>query len=86
MTKKLTFQVGWYSKTAYEQITAAGGTALTVKGEPFAFPKPKKKFVLREKEPVKKTKGEGKGKPEGEPKAEAAADAKPAEVKPAEAK
>lgn len=86
LTKKLTFQVGWYSKTAYGQIVAAGGSALTAKGEPFAFPKPKKKFVLREKEPAKKTKGEGKGKPEGEPKAEAGTEAKPAETKPAEAK
>ena len=86
LTKKLTFQVGWYSKTAYDQIVAAGGTALTAKGEPFAFPKPKKKFVLREKEPAKKAKGEGKGKPEGGPKAEAADEAKPAEANPAEAK
>lgn len=65
LTKKLTVIAGWYSKTAHEQITAAGGSALNVKNEPFQFPKEKKKFVKRET--AKK------------PKAEAAAeDAKPA--------
>jgi large subunit ribosomal protein L15 len=90
LTKKLTFQVGWYSKSAFEKIVAAGGSALTVKGAPFEFPKPKKKFVLREKEPAKKAKGqpkaETKGEPKGEPKPEAASEAKPAEAGPAEAK
>ncbi len=49
MSKKLTVVAGWYSKSAHEKITAAGGTAQNVKGEAFEFPKPKKKFVKREK-------------------------------------
>ena len=52
--KKLTVSVGWFSKSAFEKITAAGGAAQNAKGETFAFPKPKKKFVPRE--PVKKSK------------------------------
>src|SRR5688572_2475430 len=49
ITKKLTITAGWYSKSAHEKITGAGGSALNLKGEAFAFPKPKKKFVKREK-------------------------------------
>lgn len=48
LTRKLTLQVGWYSKPAHKIIVDAGGTALNVKGETFEFPKPKKKFVKRE--------------------------------------
>src|SRR5205823_3374804 len=48
ISKKLTIVAGWYSKSAHEKITQAGGTAQNLKGEPFEFPKPKKKFVLRE--------------------------------------
>lgn len=48
LTKKLTVTAGWYSKTAHDKITAAGGAAQNLKGEAFAFPKPKKKFVKRE--------------------------------------
>lgn len=48
LTKKLTITAGWYSKSAHEKIAAAGGTAQNLKGEAFAFPKPKKKFVKRE--------------------------------------
>jgi large subunit ribosomal protein L15 len=51
--KKLTFLAGWYSKTAADKITAAGGQVQNAKGEPFAFPKPKKKFVPRAKAPKK---------------------------------
>jgi large subunit ribosomal protein L15 len=70
LTHKLTIQVGWYSKSAFEKITAAGGTALNAKGEPFAFPKPKKKFVKRDdKQGKKAAKAEGAAKPEA-PKAE----------------
>jgi large subunit ribosomal protein L15 len=54
VTKKLTVIAGWYSKSAHEKILAVGGTAQNAKGEAFEFPKPKKKFVLRE--PVKKVK------------------------------
>ena len=47
--KKLTVIAGWYSKSAHEKITQAGGSAQNLKGEAFEFPKPKKKFVPREK-------------------------------------
>ena len=72
ITKKLTVSAGWYSKSAFDKITAAGGTAQNAKGEAFVFPKPKKKFIPRE--PVKKVK---KGDAEGEaPAAAPAAEAK----------
>src|SRR5208337_454243 len=45
LSKKLTVQVGWYSKSAHAKIVAAGGAAQNIKGETFEFPKPKKKFV-----------------------------------------
>ena len=48
ITKKLTVVAGWYSKSAHEKITQAGGAAQNLKGETFAFPKPKKKFIPRE--------------------------------------
>jgi large subunit ribosomal protein L15 len=56
LTKTFTIQAGWYSKSAFQKITAVGGVAQNAKGQPFEFPKPKKKFVLREKEPSKKSK------------------------------
>ena len=71
ISKKLTVVAGWYSKSAVQKLTDAGGTVQNAKGEPFAFPKPKKKFIPRE--PVKKTKGE-----EAAPEAPAAAAAPPA--------
>jgi len=49
LTKKLTVTVAWYSKSAHQKITGAGGAAQNLKGEDFEFPKPKKKFVKREK-------------------------------------
>src|SRR5215213_4773185 len=51
ISKKLTVVAGWYSKSAHEKITQAGGTAQNLKGEAFEFPKPKKKFVKRPKAP-----------------------------------
>src|SRR4051812_36796220 len=39
LTKKLIIVAGKYSKSAYDQITKAGGTAQNLKGEPFEFPK-----------------------------------------------
>jgi len=54
LTKKLTIVAGKYSKTAHEKILAKGGIANNAKGETFAFPKEKKKFVLREKVSNKK--------------------------------
>ena len=49
LTKKLTVSAGWFSKSAHEKITGLGGAAQNLKGETFEFPKPKKKFVPREK-------------------------------------
>ena len=48
ISKKLTVVAGWYSRSAEKKITEAGGVAQNPKGEAFAFPKPKKKFVKRE--------------------------------------
>jgi large subunit ribosomal protein L15 len=79
ISKKLTIVAGWYSKSAHEKITQAGGTAQNVKGETFEFPKPKKKFIPREKEaPV----GGGKKKKGGEEAAPAAEGAPPAAAQP----
>ncbi len=43
-SKKLTIVAGWYSKSALEKITSAGGTAQNAKGEAFKFPKPTPDF------------------------------------------
>lgn len=72
ISKKLTVVAGWYSRSAHQKITEAGGTAKNLKGEAFEFPKPKKKFIPRE--PVKKSKASAESAP-----AEAAA---PAPAKP----
>jgi large subunit ribosomal protein L15 len=88
LTKKLTIQASWYSKSAHAKIAAAGGSAQNLKGEAFEFPKPKKKFIPRE--PVKKkaaAEAAAEAKPAGEakPAAEKApSEAKAAESKPAE--
>lgn len=66
--KKLTVLAGKYSRQAYDKITQAGGTAQNASGEPFEFPKPKKKFVPRD-EPKK-------GKRTADEAAEAPAEAK----------
>lgn len=50
LTKKLTVVAGWYSKSAHAKIVALGGTAQNLKGEAFAFPKVKKKFIPRASE------------------------------------
>jgi len=55
LTKKLTVHAGWFSKTAHGAIIKLGGAALNAAGNPFEFPKVKKKFVLRAK--VKKADG-----------------------------
>jgi large subunit ribosomal protein L15 len=54
--KKLTVVAGWFSKSAHQKILDAGGAVQNLKGEAFAFPKPKKRFVKRD--PVKKVKAE----------------------------
>jgi large subunit ribosomal protein L15 len=82
VSKKLTVVAGKFSRSAYDKITAAGGAAQNLKGEPFEFPKVKKKFVPRE--PVKKAKKTEEAPAEGgEAKAQANPEAKP-EAKPAE--
>jgi large subunit ribosomal protein L15 len=76
-TKKLTISASKFSHGAYDRITAAGGSAQNLKGEPFAFPKEKKKFIPRE--PVKKPKKGQEPAADEAPKAESrAAEAKPA--------
>src|SRR5215208_6942702 len=70
ISKKLTIVAGWYSKSAHEKITKAGGTAQNLKGEAFAFPKEKKKFVPRKDDKKKKKKA---GAAEGAAPAEGAA-------------
>jgi len=81
IAKKLMVVAGWYTKSAHQKISDAGGTAQNAKGEAFAFPKPKKKFIPRE--PVKKSK---KLEEPAEAAAPAKAEAKPAESPAAEAK
>jgi hypothetical protein len=76
LSKRLTVVAGWYSKSAHEKITSAGGTAQNLKGEPFEFPKPKKKFVKREQ--PKKEKGKGGAAAETPAAAEAAPEAETA--------
>ncbi len=71
-SKKLTVVAGWYSKSAHQKISDAGGAPQNAEGHPFEFPKPKKKFVPRE--PVKK-----KVAAAAEAPAEGAAPGKPAE-------
>jgi len=76
LSKKLNVVAGWYSKSAHAKITGAGGTAKTVKGEDFAFPKPKKKFVPREGGSKKKAAAAPEGAaPEGAAPERAAAPA-----------
>lgn len=48
ISKKLNVTAGWYSKSAREKITAAGGAARNVKGEDFRFPKPRPRFEHKE--------------------------------------
>jgi large subunit ribosomal protein L15 len=76
LTKKLTIQAGWYSKSAHERILAAGGAAQNLKGEAFVFPAPKKKFIPRESVSKKTAEEAGEAK---------SAEAKSAEAKPAAA-
>jgi large subunit ribosomal protein L15 len=79
ITKRLTVLAGWYSKSAHEKITAAGGAAKNLKGDDFKFPKPTPRF--KQNSPVKKAKGEAAA--EAAPaEAAAPAAAAPAETKP----
>jgi large subunit ribosomal protein L15 len=71
LTKKLNVTAGWYSKSAHEQITAAGGTALNLQAEPFVFPKAKRRFPKQYGEAAKK--GGKKKAPAAEAPSETAA-------------
>jgi len=44
LSKKLNVTAGWYSRSAHEKITGAGGSAKNLKGEDFKFPKPTPRF------------------------------------------
>ncbi len=83
INKKLTVVAGWFSKSAHEKITKAGGAAQNLKGEPFQFPKEKKKFVKREGEPKKGKKKQQQAEPEA-PAAPAAGAAPAAETQKSE--
>jgi len=79
LTKKLTVVAGWYSKSAHQKITGAGGAAQNLKGEEVQFPKPKPKFVPR----APKKKGEeAPATRGGEKPAEAQAEGKAEGAKP----
>lgn len=68
--KKLTIVAAKFSKSAYDKITKAGGSAQNLKGQPFEFPKVKKKFIPRDKK-AKKTEEAAEGEAKAEaPKAE----------------
>src|SRR5688572_7634949 len=84
LTKKLTVQAGWYSKSAHEKITKAGGSAKNLKGDAFEFPKPKKKFIPREK-PAGGGGGKKKKGGDDQEAAPAPEGAKPQAAAPAEA-
>jgi len=77
VSKRLTVLAGWYSRSAHEKITAAGGTAKNAKGEEFKFPKPTPRFAKKPQQ-----QGGGKKKAAAEGAAEGAAPA-PAEGPPA---
>jgi large subunit ribosomal protein L15 len=49
LSKKLVIVAGKFSKSAYDKLSTLGATAQNLKGEPFVFPKVKKKFVKRDK-------------------------------------
>ncbi len=85
-TRKLTVQVGWYSKSALAKIQALGGTAQNAKGEAFAFPKPRPRFdQVAKGGKAEKGGGKKKEKPAAEGEAKKPAEA-PAAVAPAESK
>jgi len=85
LSKKLTVVATRFSKSAWEKIAQAGGVAQNLKGEPFELPKPKKRFVLREREVVggKKSKKLQEASAQQSP-GEGAKEGKKAEEKPAE--
>ena len=83
ISKKLNVQVGWYSKSAHEKITGAGGSTRNLKGEDFKFPKPTPRFQHKDQGKKKKAPLEGATAEGAAPAAAAPAEAAPAETKPA---
>jgi large subunit ribosomal protein L15 len=81
VTKKFTIMAGWYSKSAHEKIGQAGGAAQNLKGQPFEYPKVKRRFpkpIGGEQQGKKKSKDKGESAPEGAPQAPASAAPPPA--------
>jgi large subunit ribosomal protein L15 len=54
LSKKLNVTAGWYSRSAHEKITGAGGAARNLKGEDFKFPKPTPRFNHKDQGKKKK--------------------------------
>ena len=54
LSKRLNVTAGWYSKSAHEKITGAGGAAKNLKGEDFKFPKPRPRFDHKDQGKKKK--------------------------------
>jgi len=65
VSKRLTVLAGWYSRSAHEKITAAGGTAKNAKGEEFKFPKPTPRFAKKPQQQGGKKKAAAEGGAEG---------------------
>jgi large subunit ribosomal protein L15 len=82
LTKRFTILAGWYSKSAHEKIGKSGGTAQNLKGQPFEYPKVKRRFPkpiggAAEQQVKKKSKEKGESAPEGGPAPETPAAAAP---------
>ncbi len=77
ITKKFTILAGWYSKSAFEKIAQAGGTAQNLKGQPFEYPKVRRRFPkpLAGEQQGKKKKDKGGEEQGGEAPAAPAAGA-----------
>lgn len=80
LSKRLDVTVGWYSKSAREKITGAGGSAKNLRGDDFKFPKPAPRFDHKDQNKKKKAPA-----PEAAP-AEGAAPVAEAKTAPAETK
>jgi large subunit ribosomal protein L15 len=80
LSKKLNVTAGWYSKSAHEKITSAGGSAKNPKGEDFKFPKPTPRFDHKNqgKQGKKAPAVEGAPTEGAAPAGEAPAETKPA--------
>ena len=65
VSKRLTVLAGWYSRSAHEKITAAGGTAKNAKGEEFKFPKPTPRFAKKPQQQGGKKKAAAEGGAQG---------------------